>query len=195
MKTLALLVTATPMDAPEDRLRTLASAKAGDLAAFERLMRQQERLVLATARRLLGNMEDAQDVAQEVFWRLYQNLHKVDATENVTGWLYRVTVNLCRGRQRKRLAHVEAELADVPAPSAGPHHQLLEAERQQVLQMSLRRLSEKERAALVLRDLEGLPTKQVARILGSSEATVRSQISKARLKVKDFVERYFRRNT
>ena len=59
--------------------------------------------------------------------------------------------------------------------------------------MSLARLPEKERAALVLRDLEGLSTEEVARVLGSSEATVRSQISKARVKVKDFMERYFRR--
>ena len=55
----------------------------------------------------------------------------------------------------------------------------------------LRLLSEKERAALVLRDLEGLTTEETARVLGSSEATVRSQISKARAKVHDFVERYF----
>jgi RNA polymerase sigma-70 factor (ECF subfamily) len=54
-------------------------------------------------------------------------------------------------------------------------------------------LSEKERAALVLRDLEGLTTEEVARVLGSSEATVRSQVAKARIKVRDFVERYFRR--
>ena len=62
-----------------------------------------------------------------------------------------------------------------------------------VLQLSLRQLSTRERTALVLRDLEGLSTEEVARLLGSSEATVRSQISKARIKVRDFVERYFRR--
>jgi len=67
-----------------------------------------------------------------------------------------------------------------------------EAERRRVLEMSLRMLPEKERAALVLRDLEGLGTDEVARVLGSSEATVRSQISKARVKVKEFMERYFR---
>jgi RNA polymerase sigma-70 factor (ECF subfamily) len=62
-----------------------------------------------------------------------------------------------------------------------------------VLELSLRLLPEKERAALVLRDLEGLSTEEVARALGSSEATVRSQVSKARVKVKEFVERYFGR--
>ena len=69
------------------------------------------------------------------------------------------------------------------------------AERRRVLEMSLRMLPEKERAALVLRDLEGLTTEEVAEALGSSEATVRSQVSKARGKVKDFVERYFRRRS
>jgi RNA polymerase sigma-70 factor, ECF subfamily len=192
MRTLAL-VTATGMDAPQDRSRALAPAKASDLAAFEPLMRQHERLVLVTAFRLLGNREDAQDVAQEVFLRLYRNLPKMKAEENVPGWLYRVTVNLCRDQQRRRPATVE--LPDLPAPVPGPHQRLAEAERRRALEMSLRLLPAKERAALVLRDLEGLTSSEVARVLGSSEATVRSQISKARVKVKDFVERYFRRRT
>jgi RNA polymerase sigma-70 factor (ECF subfamily) len=72
---------------------------------------------------------------------------------------------------------------------------MAEAERRRALDLGLRRLSEKERAALVLRDLEGLSTSEVARILGSSETTVRSQISKARVKMKGFVEHYFRRRS
>jgi RNA polymerase sigma-70 factor (ECF subfamily) len=76
---------------------------------------------------------------------------------------------------------------------ADPQQQTVAEERRRVLHLSLRMLSEKEREALVLRDLEGLSTEEVARLLGSSEATVRSQISKARVKVKGFVERYFRR--
>jgi RNA polymerase sigma-70 factor (ECF subfamily) len=191
MQTQALFVTATGMDAPEECSRLLAAAKAGDLAAFEHLMRRHERLVLVTALRLLGNLEDAQDVAQEVFLKLHRNLKRMEATENFTGWLYRVTVNLCRDRQRRGTTN--AELPEIRAPGADPQQELMEAERRRVLEMSLRMLPQKERAALVLRDLEGLPTNEVARILGSSEATVRSQISKARVKVKDFVERYFRR--
>jgi RNA polymerase sigma-70 factor, ECF subfamily len=190
MRTLAL-VTAAGMDAPQDRSRALDPAKAGELAAFEQLMRRHERLVLVTAWRLLGNIEDAKEVAQEVFLRLYRHRRKMKREENVAGWLYRVTVNLCRDQQRSRRATVELE--DLPATAPGPDQQLADAERRRVLEMSLRRLPPKERAALVLRDLEGLPSSEVARLLGSSEATVRSQISSARIKVKDFVERYFRR--
>ena len=82
-----------------------------------------------------------------------------------------------------------------PAGGADPQQAATEDERRRVLEMSLKMLPEKERAALVLRDLEGLSTEEVARIMGSCEATVRSQVSKARVKVKGFVERYFRRRS
>ena len=84
---------------------------------------------------------------------------------------------------------------ELVSPDPDPQRQSVEKERRRVLELSLRMLSEKERAALVLRDLEGLSTEEVARALGSSEATVRSQVAKARIKVKDFVERYFRRRS
>jgi RNA polymerase sigma-70 factor (ECF subfamily) len=185
-----------PDDGPEDGARTLEAAKTGDLAAFERLMRQHERMVLATAWRLLGNLEDAQDAAQEVFLKLYRNLAKVEASGSFPSWLYRVTVNVCHDhRRRKPVTEPVEQWEGVAGTGAGPQEELTGAERRRVLDLSLRRLSKKERAALVLRDLEGLPTSDVARILGSSEATVRSQISKARLKMRDFVEHYFRRRS
>jgi RNA polymerase sigma-70 factor (ECF subfamily) len=198
MKALAFLAMANPAggsDAGSDAsARAIAAARTGDLVAFETLMRQHERLVLVTALRLLGNMEDAKDASQEVFLRLYRNLGKVGASGNFPAWLYRVTVNVCYDMGRKRTASIPVEDApDLAAPGADPHQSAAGTERQRVLHMSLRMLSAKERAALVLRDLEGLSTGEVAQALGSSEATVRSQISQARVKVKDFVERYFRR--
>lgn len=185
---LALVTMAQAVDDPGARART------DDLAAFEALMRQYERLVLATALRLLGNLEDAKDVSQEVFLRLYRNLGKVEATNNYQAWLYRVTVNLCHDVGRKRRPSVAVDdVGELVSAAADPQQSLTSAERQRVLQMSLRALSHKEREALVLRDLEGLPTEEVARVLGSSEATVRSQISKARVKMRAYIERYFRR--
>jgi RNA polymerase sigma-70 factor, ECF subfamily len=191
MEASALFVTAIAMPSADDCFRMLETAKAGDRAAFERLMRHHERMVLRTAWRLLGSLEDAQDVAQEVFWRLYRNLKRIDPAENLPGWLYRVTVNLCRDHKRRAVR--TEELAEAPAPGAHPHQEFTVEERRRIVEMSLRMLPEKERAAFVLRDLEGLSTAEVAGLLGSSETTVRSQVSKARLKVKGFVERYLRR--
>jgi RNA polymerase sigma-70 factor (ECF subfamily) len=189
---MALMAAVAAMDGPDERRDAMAAARAGDLAAFELLMRQHERLVLGTALRLTGNMEDAQDISQEVFLRLYKNLGKVQAANALPAWLYRVTVNACHDLRRRKPAAEPVELAaELAAGGTDPQTSLTQAERRRVLEMSLRMLPEKERAALVLRDLEGLSTEEVARALGSSEATVRSQVSKARAKVHDFVVRYF----
>jgi RNA polymerase sigma-70 factor (ECF subfamily) len=191
---MALLAMAVSEDGPEERASVIEAAKSGDLAAFELLMREHERLVMVTALRLTGSLADAQDVSQEVFLKLYRNLGKISAPVGISGWLYRVTVNACHDVRRKRRDEHPVEWAEeLPAHGANPQEAATEAERRKVLELSLRLLPEKERAALVLRDLEGLSTGEVARVLGSSEATVRSQISKARVKVRDFVERYFRR--
>ncbi len=187
-----LTASAMTMDGPEAVRDSVAAARAGDLAAFELVMRQHERLVLATALRLTGNLEDAKDISQEVFLKLYRNLAKVEAPGALPAWLYRVTVNACHDLRRRHPASAPVELAEaVAAIGNDPQEGAAETERRRVLELSLRLLSEKERAALVLRDLEGLSTEEVAHVLGSSAATVRSQVSKARAKVHDFVERYF----
>jgi RNA polymerase sigma-70 factor, ECF subfamily len=127
-----------------------------------------------------------------VFLRLYKNLGKVQAADALPAWLYRVTVNACHDlRRRKPMPAPDSSADDLVAGGMDPQTALTQSERRRVLELSLRILPEKERAALVLRDLEGLSTADVARALGSSEATVRSQVSKARAKVHDFVERYF----
>jgi RNA polymerase sigma-70 factor (ECF subfamily) len=180
------------IDEPRRQAREAAEEAAG--GRFEAFVRQYERLVLVTALRIAGNMDDAQDISQEVFLRLYRNLDKVRTMENLTGWLYRVTVNACFDLRRRRPPGAAVELSDdFASGETDPQQAITEAERRRALKMSLGILSEKERAALVLRDLEGLSTEEVAEALGSSPATVRSQISKARIKVKGFVEGYFRR--
>src|ERR1017187_1255235 len=142
MNVLALLAMAAPVESPDDGAGAIAAAKAGDLAAFESLMRQHERLVLVTAVRLLGKLEDAQDASQEVFLRLYRNLGKVDAVQNVPGWLYRVTVNVCHDMTRKWPASVPVEeLPELVDAGADPQQSATQAERRRALAMSLRFLS------------------------------------------------------
>jgi RNA polymerase sigma-70 factor (ECF subfamily) len=189
MRTLALAAMVGSADSSDDPSRTIAAARAGDLAAFDQLMRQNQRLVLATALHMLGSLEDAQDASQEVFLKLYRNLGKLERADNIPAWLYRVTVNVCHDVGRKRRPTASVEEAEAVAASDPPDA----GDRRRALMLSLRRLSERERAAVVLRDLEGLSTEEVARAMGSSEATVRSQISQARVKMREFLERYFRR--
>src|SRR5215468_6065755 len=97
--------------AAEGSFESEGQAKAhpsADLADFERLMRQHERLVLATALRLTGSIEDARDVSQEVFLKLYRNLGKLTPPA-IPSWLYRVTVNSCHDLTRKRRPETPVE--------------------------------------------------------------------------------------
>ena len=174
-------------------LRTLddafSLARAGNKPAFEQLVIENERLVLRTAWRLLGRREDAQDAAQEVFLRLYKNIVKIRDDSTVEAWLYRVTVNVCQDVRRKIGAQPTGSFVDRGEPAT--HDQAIEMD--QVMAF-IAELPDKERAALVLRELEGLSTGEVAAALGSSAATVRSQISSARAKLKAwFGERNNRR--
>lgn len=175
----------------------LERAKAGDLDAFDQLMRMHERQVLSTAMRLLGNMEDAQDAAQETFLRLYKSLNRLPDILEIKSWLYRVTVNLCNDAHRKRRRNRTEALSGPDPASAAPDPELmwLNHERGRLVEMALTTLPEKERAAVVLRDVEGLSTREVAGILGSSEVTVRSQICVARGKLKKFTDRYLRKRS
>src|SRR5215208_6496187 len=77
-------------------------ARAGDASAFEQIMLSTERRVVATAWRILGDREDARDAAQEVFLRAYKYLGTFKEDQNFSGWLYRITVNVCRDIARKR---------------------------------------------------------------------------------------------
>ena len=175
----------------EEPAAALRLAQVGDLAAFERLMRCYERRVFLIALRLLGNYEDAQDAAQEVFLRLHRHLGRMRADRDPGPWLYRVAVNVCRDLARAR-ARVEA--LEETADPAGAHDEALgRKQRRRLVEKALGSLPAKQRAAVVLRDIEGLATPEVARALGCSEATVRSQVSAARLRIKAFVEGLLRR--
>lgn len=183
-----------------DTFRLISLARGGDMAAFDRLIRQYERLVLMTALRFLnGNMADAQDAAQTVFIRLHRSLGKFRDSENAasfSAWLYRITVNICHDMNRRKQRRGEVDLDSVARVAASAHSEVVpDTERQmEAIAAGLARLSEKERAAIVLRDIEGLGTSEVASILGSAEATVRSQISVGRRKLRKFAEAYMRRN-
>jgi RNA polymerase sigma-70 factor, ECF subfamily len=176
-------------------------ARGGNTAAFEQIVIRYQRKVLATAWRMLGNQDDARDAAQEVFLRAFKYLNSFKSDQDFAGWLHRITVNVCRdaGRKRNQSAFTSFEderdkgSFDRAASDENLETAAIRSEQRALVADALNTLTRKERAALVLRDLEGLPTEEVARILGTSEATVRSQVSAARAKIKQFYERLLRR--
>lgn len=170
----------------------LYRARTGDLDAFEQLIRQHERRVFRTALRLLRRAEDAEDAAQEVYLRFYKHLGRLKQDQDMMPWLYRVTVNVCRDMNRRRARAAATSLTMTeragleprdPAPS--PHQQTADAEEWRIMSRALAALPEKQQASIVLRDLEGLSEESVARILGISQATVRTHVCRARLRLRE----------
>ena len=157
------------------------------MAMFERLVRLHQRMVLGTAYRLLGRMEDAQDAAQEVFLKLLQKHKQIEGDPKP--WLYRVTVNVCNDWYRRRTVVADPD-PDAPDPSTDALAMITLDERKRLLSEALKTLGERERAAVVLRDIEGLSTAEVAKMLGVEEVTVRSQISVARVKLAKYVRKH-----
>ena len=165
-----------------------ADSKAGGSGqTFEGLVAAHERMVLRVAYRLLGRLEDAQDAAQEVFLRLFRNLDRIGADPK--SWLYRVTVNVCNDHHRRRKAVLELDSRPHSAadPAPDPERAMALEERKRLVTEALETLPERERASVVLRDIEGLSTAEVAGILGVEEVTVRSQVFSARLKLAKYV--------
>ncbi len=172
------------MATEELALAILSGKEASNHDSFEQMMAAHESLVVGIAYRLLGRMEDAQDAAQEVFLRLLKNLNRIEGDPKQ--WLYRVTVNICNHHYRRRKPAYEPDERQ-PDPSPDPARVLELDERKRLLHEGLQTLAERERTVLVLRELQGLSTREVAAIMGVEEATVRCQISVARVKLAKFV--------
>lgn len=183
-----------PMSEPTGWRRWLAQAEAGKAATFEKVVEVYAPMVLRTAERLLLSEADAQDAAQEVFLKLYRLAKKFDEARDPRPWLYRMTVNVCHDLRRKKEIGLALESAPEPvAQELTPEEQWSASERRRMMFEALAALSERERQAIVLRDLEGLATAEVAQAMGTTEATVRSQIAMGRAKLKNRVAEQMRR--
>jgi len=181
--------------------RLVERAKAGDHSAFEQIMLRHEQRVFSTAWRMLGNEADARDVVQEVFLRVHKYLASYKSGEEFGAWLYRIVINACRDARRRNIRRArftsleeELESGNFEQLRSRDDHEAdaIRSQQQSLIRAALETLTEKERAAIVLRDLEGLSTEEVARILKSSPSTVRSQICSGRSKIKLFRDRVMR---
>lgn len=176
---------------PEQQAVWIQQARKGDREAMDQILAAHEQAVLRVALRMLGRLEDAQDAAQDVFLRLYRSLDQFDDRRQLRPWLYRMTVNVCLDLLRRRRQHVE--LTEDRGTAAEAEQTLLVEERKAAVEWALPRLAPRERAALLLREVEGLSTREVAEVLEIEEATVRSLIYQARGHLREWVAQYQRR--
>lgn len=167
--------------APAEEVRRIAGARAGERGAQEELLRAHYARVHALAFRLLGNPEDAEDLAQECFVRAFRSLSFYRGEGSFAGWLRRILVHLAQDRYR---AHGKrAEPAPLPSELCGgrePHGFVEGRELRRVLADALQALSPTLRVALLLRTREELEYAEIAHLTGVTAETARTRVMKAR---------------
>jgi RNA polymerase sigma-70 factor (ECF subfamily) len=170
----------------------LESCRQGNPEAFARLVALHEAMVFNLALRMLGDREDARELAQDVFLQVYRTLHRFEGRSSLRTWIYRIVLNQCcnrhrwwRRRRRDRAVALEQltpadELRLAGGWSEGPYQQTRRAERARRVQEALLGLSLEHRAVLLLREVEGCSCEEIGRVVGVPEGTVKSRLARAR---------------
>lgn len=175
---------------PED-LALLESLRRGEPAAFETLVVTHQHRIFSIALRMLGDRTDAEEVAQEVFLRVYRSIRDFRGEARLGTWLYAITSHLCLNRLKSpgRWRQVgEAALARVANGHPNPGATLEASELEVTLHRAIAELDEERRMVLVLRDLHGLAYEEIAAALELPLNTVRSRLHRARMEVKERLE-------
>jgi RNA polymerase sigma-70 factor (ECF subfamily) len=188
---------------PNPNERTLvAEAQAGNRAAFEQLVHRYDRDVLRLALNLMKRPEDARDVYQEAFLKVYRNLHRFRFECSFYTWLYRIVTNVCLDQLRRRQARPEDQAPEAIGvhheegvtdfferqrehrPTLDPERQLFGKEIQARLSTAMERLSPRERIVFELKHYQGLKLRAIGDALGTTEETVKNSLFRATRKLR-----------
>ncbi len=172
---------------------------AGEMELFEEIIARYETKVFGVIYYMMRNKNEVEDIAQEVFIKVFKNLRKFKGDSSLYTWIYKITVNLCLDELKKRKkvvyldekvevndSELEIQLSSNEKDQAKLYE---EKELKECMQKCIRELPEKQRIMLILRDIQGLPYEEISRITGIKLGTVKSQINRARLKLKDLIEK------
>ena len=189
--------------AREDEHLLVAAAKEGDAAAFEELVNRYESKIFRLTKNITGNHEDAEDAMQDAFLKAYAHLDGFQGDSRFYTWLVRIAANEALMRLRKRRPGqlsldepIEGDDDLMPREledwRPSPEREYAQAEMQGILADAIEKLEPEYRIVLVLRDLEELSTQETADALGISVTAVKSRLLRARLKLRERLNRHFR---
>jgi RNA polymerase sigma-70 factor (ECF subfamily) len=193
--------------AASDDLELVHASKDGDVAAFEELVKRYDRKLLRIAQSVTHNKEDSQDAVQEAFLRAYQNLAAFREHSQFSTWLIRITVNQSLSKLRKRHAtrvmsldeDFNAEGYTLPMEvtdwAPNPEQLCWASELRNILLKCLEELSPILRTVFALRDIEGLTIDQTAEVLHVSRTAVKARLWRARLHLREGLNKYFSKQT
>jgi RNA polymerase sigma-70 factor (ECF subfamily) len=186
-----------------DERALVAEAQAGSRAAFEELVRRFDRDVLRLALNLMKRPEDARDVYQEAFLKVYRNLHRFRFECSFYTWLYRIVTNVCLDHLRRRQARPEDQAPETSSsqheegitdfferqrehrPTLDPERALMGQEIKARLARAMERLSPRERIVFEMKHYQGLKLRAIGDVLGTTEETVKNSLFRATRKLRN----------
>jgi RNA polymerase sigma-70 factor (ECF subfamily) len=189
---------------PRIQKEVIENCKAGDERAFAEVVHHSQKKVFNIAYRMLGNSEEAKDLAQEVFISVFESIKDLKEEIKFDAWLTQITLNHCRNRwkylKRRRYFNsdswddpIETEDGSIPRalvdPSDSPEVLYEKKSIQQFIQRGLLKLKEDQRELVVLRDLQGFSYEEMGELLGLPEGTIKSKLHRARMDLKEILEK------
>jgi RNA polymerase sigma-70 factor, ECF subfamily len=165
----------------------ISRAAGGDPCAFQALVERHRSMVYRVAYQFAGNHHDAEDIAQDVFIKVYRSLDRFRQDAQLTSWMYRIVMNACidhRRRQRSAIAapfgdEAEQRMLNTPEDTPGPEDRAYAGELGQVLESEIGRLPSGQRVVFVMRHHQGMKLCEIADALGLAEGTVKRQLHAA----------------
>jgi RNA polymerase sigma-70 factor (ECF subfamily) len=165
----------------------ISRAAGGDPSAFQALVERHRSMVYRVAYQFAGNHHDAEDIAQDVFIKVYRSLDRFRQDAQLTSWMYRIVMNACidhRRRQRSAIAapfgdEAEQRMLNTPEDTPGPEDRAYAGELGQVLESEIGRLPSGQRVVFVMRHHQGMKLCEIADALGLAEGTVKRQLHAA----------------
>ena len=188
---------------PGNEAALVEQAQGGDLQAFDALVLRHQQEVFAVALRMLGDQDEAQDIAQDAFVRAYRAIGSFRCEAKLSTWLVSITMNLCRNRRRwwaRRRRVIAASLDeaveteegtrghDVPDPAPSPSAVAERRDQHRIVADALQLLCEADRTVIVLRDIQGYAYEEIAQMLGCRLGTVKSRLSRSRLQLRALLD-------
>lgn len=167
----------------------VARGRDGDLAAVESLYEMFKRPIFNLAYRHTMNRATAEDLLQDIFLKVFTNLGRVRDTETFPGWVYRIALNTCYSHLRQKRAQGEraVSLSDLEGRVEEPGGEAVEKDLRGPLDEAVRSLPPRLKSVFILHDVQGYKHREVSRLLGCSIGTSKSQLFKARMKVREFL--------
>ncbi len=176
---------------PQAETLLIQRFKEGDLSTFKQIVQVHQDRIYNLCQYMLGNPQDAEDAAQEVFIKAYRKLKDFRPESSLYTWLYRIGVNTCLDHKKKSrtepIKHQSMD-EDLPSTEPSPENRYESKEIGQTIQSALQQLPKHSRAVIVLREIEGLSYEETAGVLHISLGTVKSRISRAREEMRQLLQ-------